>query len=569
MSAYVKRSSPGRETVTAVVIAILVVSVAALRATFGVSFTDDGYYVTVPLRIAQGARLFADDAAMQPPGSLLAVPFVAFWRSAFGLSGIVLAARLYYVGLAAIVGLFTVRAIRPSFGPVVSVVAVSAVLLAPAYNIFAVSYNTAAQLALMLGFALAFAAWRDGGRFTAAFAGVSAVVACISYPPLVIALLPAAVVAAVALRKRRLWVWLLGGAAVAAGIMAAWLMATVPFADFGRALRYSLGAAYSGAGSSVTVWERATTIGFQLELLARQHVWWPAAALSIAVAVPIVPSRLRAWLAMALPVAVALPGALALFRGAEWTFGVPVMSFMLALTLALVPLACVSVGSKRQGTRDLRRLLLLSGSFSAVAIPLVFLTTNSGFVSGVPAVGATPLMLAVVAVWLWFIGKGAGNRTVLRAGVGLLIIESLLLFGLAYRDGSPLTLTSRVSSGAVAGIRTTPRQAQSIADIERAMSKVAGSTSTVLVVNAPLVYVLTDATPLTYATWVVPGPADGAIVEYFDREGATPDVVVVSRSLLSEEDDSVPADKNDPLLSWITRHYMPTERAGYVIMRRR
>jgi len=554
---------------TALALALVIVAIAAFRSTFGISFADDSFYAAVPLRLALGAHLFTDEATFQATASLLAVPFAAMWHGLFGVSGIILALRLFYVGLATLVGFAVVKSLRPSFGPVMPVAAVSAVLLAPAYYTFAVSYNTATQLAFMLSVGLVFAARRDGSRSLAAGAGALAVLGCVFYPPFVLAALPTAVAAAFVLRQRRLWAWLLGGAAAMIGVAAVWLLATTPFIDLLRTLEFMSDAAYSGNGNSSTILERIATTQSVVGRIARKREWWPAIALGIVVALPLVKGRAKGWLASLLPVAVALPGMLALMRGDTKSFGVPVLSYLLAFTLALIPLAVVSALRRDDGSRDRNRLLLLGGVFSAAAIPLVTLSTSSGFFNGMPGVGATPFALAAIVCWLTLILEWAGKRAVMSAVAVLLVIEVALLFSVSFKDGAPLALDRRFTHGAAAGIRTTAERVEVVETVERRLAGLTRPGSQLLVVSAPLIYTLTDAKALTYATWLGPGPANIAVLDYYRRVGRTPDIVVVSRSLMTEADDAVPLDSTDPLLTWIAREYEPVEGVGFVIMRRR
>lgn len=558
------------ELMAATALAIVVVALAAFKATLGVSFLDDSFYVAVPLRIAEGARLFVDEANIQATGSLLAVPFVALWHALFGVSGIVLASRLFYVALATFVGFVVTKALRPSFGLFATVVATASVLLAPAYNTFAVSYNTTAQLAFALCMALVFAAKRDGSRVAAACAGALAVFGCVAYPPLALAALPAAVVAAFVLRERRLWAWLVGGAAAMLGVAAVWFLATTPLSEFVRTFRYVAASGYSGQSGSVTVSARVATATREITRIVHRPVWWPTIALSVILAVPWVKGRAKGWIAVLLPVAVALPGAVALSQAAPNTFGVSVMSYLLAFVIALIPLALATALWRGAVSRDIVRLLLLAGAFSVVAVPLVMLATSSGFFRGMPGVGAAPFALAAVLCWLAVIGEGAGKRAVRTAALLLLAIELLLLFSVSFKDAPPLKLDRFITHGAVAGIRTSAERADSIGGLEKGIGAVARPGSGILAVTAPLAYVLTDVKPLTYLTWTTTGPFDGASLDYYDRIGDTPDIVVVSRALLTPADDSVAVDRTDRLLKWITSRYVPAERApGFVIMRRR
>lgn len=569
MAASAQQRVSRAEKIAAALVAVAVVVLVAFKTTLGISFFDDSFYVAVPLRLATGARLFTDEWSLQATGSLFAVPFTALWHSLFGVSGIILASRLFYVALAALAGWVMVRVLRPTFGLLVPVVAVSAVLLAPAYDTFAVSYNTMAQIAFSLCVVLVFSARRDDSRVAAACAGALAVVGCVSYPPLAIAALPTAAVSIWVLRKQRLWAWLLGGAGLTLGIAAVWLLVTVPLGDITRAVGVALGVGYSGEGTSITTADRLALTVRELKRIVQSRAWWPAMALSVLIARPFFGRRVQVWLATLLPLALAIPGALAITRGVPWSFGVPALSYLLVLTVSLLPFV-VFTAARRDGVEaDVGLLLVLAGSFSAIAVPLVLLTTSSGFIAGMPGVGATPFALVALLCWLSFIRQHGGARLIRIAIVVLLGVQMALLFSVSYKEDAPIALTRTITHGAAAGIRTTPSRAEDMAALERKFSAVADSDSGLLVITVPLVYVLTDARSVTYATWVGTGPQSGEVLKYFRRTGQTPDVVVLPPRLITTDVSPRPVDETDPLVAWVTENYVVAEKAGYLIMRRR
>ena len=554
------------EAIAAGILAAVLVALAALRATFGISFLDDGYYVAVPLRLATGARAFVDESTLQVLGSLVAVPFTAVWHAVFGVSGIVLASRLFYVALAATVGYLVVRALRPTLGPLIPLVAVAAVILAPPYNVLNVSYNTTAQLMFTLSVSLVFSARRDGSRLAAAGAGACAVVGSLAYPPLGLAAIATAIPALVILRDRRLWLWLLVGGGTVLGAVAIWLLATASAGDLLAGLQYAL---QGGSGKSVVVGDKVAAAGHDVARVIRKRAWWPAMALAVFVAAPLASVRVRAWAAAVLPAVVAIRGGLALLRDVPKTFGLSVLSYLLAFTVALLPLAVMALRRSSKDEDGVERLLILGGTFAAVAVPTVLVVTNSGFFRGMSGVGAAPLALAVIMCWLLFIRESAGRRVMWFAMVALLAIQLFLLFAVPYKDDALLRLDHRITTGAAAGILTTDERAASIAQLEQGLRTVVRPDSTVLIMSAPLAYLLTDAEPLTNVTWVPLGEKNRAVLDYYRRIGRTPDIVVLSRGLMSKDDDAVPADPTDAVLAWVTANYTPSVRAGYVIMTRR
>jgi hypothetical protein len=115
-------------------VALVVVCLIALRSTFGVSFYDDSHYVTVCLRMSQGARPFADEMSVQSLGFLPATAFVWVYTHLAGTTGLVTAFRLFYVALATGVGYFTYSRLRETFHPLVAALAVALPLLCPPFN---------------------------------------------------------------------------------------------------------------------------------------------------------------------------------------------------------------------------------------------------------------------------------------------------------------------------------------------------------------------------------------------------------------------------------------------------
>jgi hypothetical protein len=157
-------TSPRWHTLAGAGVVVTFVLFAAWRASLGISFLDDAYNAVMTLRLAQGARVFADEMTTQALGFLLAVPFARLWTALFGMAGFVLALRLFYVAVAAAVGYVIYRALRPSFGAGVAALAAWLPLLAPPYNIFGVSYNTMPILAFSAAAALSLAGRRHTRR---------------------------------------------------------------------------------------------------------------------------------------------------------------------------------------------------------------------------------------------------------------------------------------------------------------------------------------------------------------------------------------------------------------------
>ena len=75
-----------REAQAVAVVTLLVIAFVVWRATMGINLHDGTQYLVAPLRLAQGARLFADEMPIQTLGYLVTVPFMRVWTALFGLS---------------------------------------------------------------------------------------------------------------------------------------------------------------------------------------------------------------------------------------------------------------------------------------------------------------------------------------------------------------------------------------------------------------------------------------------------------------------------------------------------
>ena len=283
---------------------VVVAALAVWRATLGISFFDDGSYVTLPLHLAQGARPFADEMTAQGLGFLLAAPFVKLWTMLFGTSALVLASRLFYVVLAVGAGYVIYRALRPTFGSRVTALALAVVLLAPPYNVMAVSYNTVAVLAFAMATALAWQAVRDGDRRAAVAAGVAAAVGAVSYVSLApVALTLAGTVIVVGWRRRVVPAFI-AGLVGAGALFAALLLLLVSPHTIAVALRYSSDV----WGTHRSLAGRAGPLLTDLRVVLTSNWLLPMWILAVLACLPWLTRRVRAVALALLPLAAtALP----------------------------------------------------------------------------------------------------------------------------------------------------------------------------------------------------------------------------------------------------------------------
>jgi hypothetical protein len=546
------------------VTAFVLVALAAWRSTLGMSFLDDAYYAAVTLRFAQGARLFADEMYVQSLGFLAAVPFAKAWVALFGTTGFVVALRLFYVALASAAALTMYRVLRPSFGCWAALAGAALPLLAPAYNLLAVSYDTMAVLGMLLGLTFAFKAVRDSSCASAVAAGGFAAFACVSYPPLVVGAAAMLLAFGLVARDRRLTGAMATGAGVTVVAFLAWLSTQASLADLMRTYAYGVGA-YSVVGPG-------GRLGFQLGKLwlVLNRVWglpiwaWSVPALFAGIAIAWLavshPERegLRGWVAGLLPLAVALPivpNWAALGGANVGTLG---GNYLTAFVWFCLP--GIAVGMWK-GPASVRRLLALALPAGIAGFLIVSLSTSASLDRASGVVGLAPLVLASVVWW------ASEVRTLSRPALGVAAVLTLivagvaLLFGSSFNDAPPLTLRHTIASGPCLGITTTDRLAGRVSAVERLTGKWVGPSTGVLVFGIPGPYMLQRGVMVTNAVFLHIGPVDQATIDYFDRIGRWPDVALVPADLITPAGSSSQTASADPLLAALASRYRVVERS--------
>ena len=544
-----------RQALAAALVAVFVVAIAVWRATVGLSFYDDSYYVSVPWRLASGARLFVDELSAQSLGELISVPFVLAYRFAFGLTGIVLALRLFYVALASGACALAYRLLRPSVRPLVIVVALSLPLLAPPYHVLAPSYNTIAVLCFMLSVVAGFAAIRDSSWRLAAFAGVAAALGAASYPPFALGAVVLLVTFGV-LGGWRLFLAMAAGAAAAGVVFAASVLIAASPASISHALSYSRG--------SIDV---HTTFGHKLQMTLDRTAWalsrfalLPMWALAIAASIPFGSARFRSVALALIPVMAALPGVLLLFAGDKITFGTAAPTWLITATAGL--LIPASVWTFRAGRADLRRLLTLAAPFSATAYLTVALVTSSSWNRGLPAIGLVPLSIGLLLCWATALAEDSGSITLAIGVATALVAVSGLLFATAWADVSIWIPHARVASGPYAGISAGTARRDEVLALTEAGKRLVKPGSRVTFLGEREAYLLVGGVPYTPLTWLLPSAPDSEVLNYYARNGGPADVVFVDDYGITKQGGTAKAALKDPLYAYVLANYRQVDRVA-------
>lgn len=554
------RTDPAGERREEHVVAAVAVAILALivwRATMGTNFYDGSFYVVVPLRIAQGARVFADEMAIQALGSLVAVPFVKVWTALFGLTAIQLAVQLYYVAIATVAGFVAYRLLRPTFRPAAAALAIGIPLLAPPYHLIAPSYNTIAELSFMLATCLAFAAVRDDSRAKAALSGVALVVGTLSYPPLVIAaLLLFAAFAVAARRSARLVADAFVGGLVTAAVLAAALFSAVSVTDVRAALAFAL--ANVGKASAPLAKLRFYDSNVVAALLSAWLI--PMWLLALAASITAVPRKLRAIALAALPVTAAIPGVVLVAQADGFTFGTAAATWYITFVAgALVP---VTVWATRRSRVVVLQLMAMTAPFAAAGFLTIAYSTNSSWNRGVPVIVLAAFGIGLIAGW--FEALAEGGPWVASAGSAAALVAVLgLLFATIFGDAGLLLPRVSVTSGPYAGLTTDASHLADIRELTAAGQRWVGASDRVLFLGIREGYLLVGGTIDTNAVWLPAQASDKAALDYFSRPGNVwPRVVFVDDEAVNDDGGYPVHAGRDPLLARILVDYRRVGKAA-------
>jgi hypothetical protein len=520
MPAPANRQGWGAERIAIATATLIVLALTALRSTFGVSFYDDSHYVTVALRLAQGARPFADEMSVQSLGFLPAAGFVWVWIHLFGTFGLVAAFRLFYVALAAGVAFVAYVQLRRSFHPLVAALAVGVPLLCPPFNLFAPGYNQMTTIGFVLAVAFAHRAEHDRSWLAAAATGVALVFASITYPPLVMAAAIPALVLIIRTRDRRIVVGLLIAAAATSLVFVGSLLSFVSIAEITRGLHYA-SQNVIGFHSPAEKLQRAV---MRLSGSLGQPLLWPMWIAAVLACVPRFHTRVRAGLLFALPILALAPTVQAIALGLH-VFGMTASAWLVTFTLAAVVPATLWAAAKKR--RDLLSLLLLTLPTSAVGFATVAYSTDAPWLRGVAVIGMVPAAIAVIATWGSAIEELSRERVLVVASVLVLTIVMGVLWSESVDNGPPQDMTAVINRGAYAGMHTTEQRRQEILGLEAIGKRLVKPTSRVTFYGERQGYLAVGGQIYTNAVWLYPSPSDRYALDYFDEHRAMPDVIFV------------------------------------------
>lgn len=550
-----------RERLTTGALGVLLVAFGAWRAVWGIDFGDGAHAVALALRVADGDVPFRDEMNLQVLGALPAVPVLWLWSTLVGNEGIVLVARLWYVCLAAGVAALVYRVLRDRLGSGGALtVAVAAVVAAP-YNLLYVSYNTVPTLALVVAVVVGAVVVdrRDGVAPRGAFvAGAAAAVAVVAHPATGVGVLALVVAWGLCWRSPRVLAAAALGAAVPVVALAVWVLLVPGPESLVETVRYTLSYQELRPGTGTRLLRQVLAHG---ELLSR-WAYVPAALLAVVATLSSVPRRVRGWLLVLLPPAAVLPSLPLLLEDGPVRVGAASGTVALVLCLALA----LPVGLRvlRSGPTWLRHLLGPSAALAVVGTPVMAATTTAGPRWGVMVATVAPLLAALVAGLLWVLIEDLPPRSLpdrlAPRTVSVLLV--LLLLGthslLSFRNGPFWTLTEQIAAGPHAGLRTDRCYAEADRRLAAVVGRWVDPDGSLLSLGAPAAYLYTGARMDTNIVWLADfGPANRETVDWMERTGRFPDVVLVAGPVVDRAGGWEAMTRDDPLVGWLAAHYPP------------
>ena len=555
--------------------ATVLVLVLAWRLTLGASTEDDGHVVALALRLSRGDAPLGDEMNLQATGAFLAVPFVWAWDHTVGTTGIVLASRVWFVAVAAVVGLVTARALRTRYAAVPAAVATVAALFGLPYQLPLVSYSSVPVLALVLAAASGIALRQTRSPAWAAVLGVSTAMGTVASPQLAPAFALALAVGVVRVRRTRPRVVALATSGGLVAVAAAWVLLVAGPEPVADTMRYLVAVRSEGLSP---LGRLARAVG-TYEML-RFPLYWPLLG---CVGLTAVGCARREWLPLRIGASAAgiawatvVTVAAALGFLPQLWFGntVAALESLLVLTLMLPVLAELRWSPGPGDAGD----LVAAAVPGLVAAAIIAATTNSGPTYAVHGAALGGLLLVLVVQWSTAAGRLVTERPVrpsraLRAVAALPAVAMVLgLLALPFDEPGSLRVDTRITTGPWAGLVTTAERAVQVTALSSTVHDVTRGGRPVLVLGASGGYLAANGPMATPSVWLDDhGAANRWALDWFLRTGRTPDVVVVTAAADERAGGAAAWAGRDPLRAWIATAY-PVQRevpgVGTVLERR-
>ncbi|MCB0405351.1 MAG: hypothetical protein KDD51_11245 [Bdellovibrionales bacterium] len=459
------------------------VLVSFWRLYYGISLSDESFYVALQYRLAMGDRLFVDELNTLQLFAALTYPVVKAYVGILGTGGLVLFLRACFFCFVLAQSSLVFHLFKKRVG-LASALALAALPIGfVPYCIPSLSYNTLGVGFCMAGSLLLFQSLgrepgplRTSSRSSAVSAGLCHGLCVVAFPTLACVVLLSWFI----LMCRRKSRSILGAYTTGGALVAVPLLLLFPWQAFQNAMAFT-----AGRFSTLSGWS-----GAKLYALVRDFYYWgPSKPWIAGITILSLASRKKRFAALTCAL---IP--LSVWVGTHITEGTLQMALYL---LCLAPFAFCFVADTPQA----RTLLLLVWLPSLVgALATGFTSTNATRASGLGAfAGALCCVL--------FLMEGIQKRVGLKALGALPAVFCAGFFfahtwKVIYRDAPIQELTAAVSMGPFDRIYTTPKRKEFIESLQSDLRQVENEEGRVVFFDAlPAGYLMTRMRPAAPTVW--------------------------------------------------------------------
>jgi hypothetical protein len=508
----------------AVLAAVAVLAITAYRLRLSLNFTDEAFYLALPLRFLRGDRMFVDELNYLQFWTVLTIPIVWLWTKIVGLTGLVLFMRFVYLAFECVVAgsLFMMfkRIIKWPY-------ALVAVLTIPAFipwGVPSLSYNTLGIGLLALGLvAGCFAVLHDDRRWLFA-SGLAHGLAIVAYPTLLLVAFAYAII--VCVRRRDAWFLQLfayvGGLAVI-GVPTVIALLVIGPNNLLEAFRFSTALGTQGGGFAKLALVASQAFGSLI------HARRLGALVLILVVARFFKHPAARWVSCA--VLVLLPFQLPSITGFDS------VAFSMGMIAYWGILVLVVYGVSQPDEHD--RLVFWHLAVPSLVAGLGYVySSNNGFLNA--GYGLAPAAVATTYFAMRYMQRAGSESGIREPWPGVVaMVPALLLTGFVmqtqfrwfYNDTSLADLRHPVSTGAYAGLRTGAENAEVLKEMQADLKRFSRPGDRVLFFDGfPGGYLLSDLPAATDTVWLAsptlaPQMDASRILQYWRESGKTPTLV--------------------------------------------
>jgi len=554
-------ASEGAFGVAAAVVGVTVAAATYVRIFFGVDFTDESFYIAVPLRIWAGARPFVDETQVTDTTTALVIaPLLGLYKAFFGVAGIVLFVRHVYLVVVALVGavVFDCARRRGASRSVSFLLALVPVATIP-FNIPSLSYNTVASALLTVGFFIyPLPSERRSSTTRACIAGFCHGTAAVAYPPLVVVV--AGLIAVSVLRNRPGIRAYAAAAAVPVVSMAFILLLWVGVAPIIHDYRNST--RFSGQGGGL---EKVRSV-----LSGEMDVYRLAAVVLVPYLGLLLWARTRrpGLVRQLLPLLPLLCFLAA--PGHYWAASLDVVGLLSLAGAALYPFV-----ARTAYGREMFGYVWLPSIFAGCVTAYSSANGQINFGVGAFSAAMVPLLLLPIAI------TPSANHTTtgeidaapaLAAITGVLTLLVVLQWTSVYRDAGIAKLGS-TGTGAYAGLRTTDGKVAFLQQLRSDIEPTPGSMKGIMFYdNFPAGYILSELPSRTNTAWTFQFVGRKRVryrqllLRYYASHAPPGEVVEMHQIPQGSSALKEIHDAEDPLATFVRRRYKKiVQRRDYIV----